>query len=130
MWKSSSCSSPKHCESVTAAVVTWDWSQVLWPFNDQCSHHLETSQLIFSANQLTGFYTMGKLVVKGLIVTNSGLRKSSLNKFTASAANLLESFWFILNFEQTTDFSPLQMFLFNKNYMLLLCKLQDSIWDM
>ena len=37
------------------------------PFNDQCSRHIETSQLICSANQLTGFYMMGTLVVKGLI---------------------------------------------------------------
>ena len=35
-------------------------------FHDQCSHHIETSQLIFRANQLTGFYMMGSLVVKGL----------------------------------------------------------------
>ena len=34
-------------------------------FNDQCSHHIETSQLICRANQLTGFYMMGTLVVKG-----------------------------------------------------------------
>ena len=34
--------------------------------NDQCSHHIETSQLICSANQLTGFYMMRTLVVKGL----------------------------------------------------------------
>ena len=36
------------------------------PFNDQCSHHIETSQLICSANQLISFYMMGTLVVKGL----------------------------------------------------------------
>ena len=36
-------------------------------FNDQCSHHIETSQLICRANQLTGFYMMGTLVVKGLM---------------------------------------------------------------
>ena len=36
------------------------------PFNDQCSHNIETSQMIFSANQLTGFYMVGTLVVKGL----------------------------------------------------------------
>ena len=35
-------------------------------FNDHCSHHIETSQLIGSANQLTSFYMMGTLVVKGL----------------------------------------------------------------
>ena len=38
----------------------------LLPFNDQCSHHIETSQLICSANQLTGFYMMGALVYKVL----------------------------------------------------------------
>ena len=32
----------------------------------QCSHHIETGQLICSANQLTGFYMMGILVVKWL----------------------------------------------------------------
>ena len=31
-----------------------------WPF------HIETSQLIWSANQLPGFYMRGTLVVKGL----------------------------------------------------------------
>ena len=36
------------------------------PFNDQCSHHIETSQLICSSNQLTGFYIMGTLVAKRL----------------------------------------------------------------
>ena len=36
--------------------------------NDQCSHHIETSQLICRADQLTGFYMMGTLVVKGLII--------------------------------------------------------------
>ena len=37
------------------------------PFNDQCFPHIETNQLICRANQLTGFYMMGTLVVKGLI---------------------------------------------------------------
>ena len=40
---------------------------VIKAFNDQYSHHIETSQLICKANQLTGFYMMGTLVVKGLI---------------------------------------------------------------
>ena len=34
--------------------------------NKQCSLHIGTSQLICRANQLTGFYMMGTLVVKGL----------------------------------------------------------------
>ena len=36
------------------------------PFNDQCSHHIETSQLICSTNQLSGFYMIRTLVVKRL----------------------------------------------------------------
>ena len=39
------------------------------PFNDQCSHHIETSQLICSANQLTGFCMIGALVFKRLTGT-------------------------------------------------------------
>ena len=35
--------------------------------NDQYSHHIENSQLICRANQLTSFYIIGTLVVKGLI---------------------------------------------------------------
>ena len=38
----------------------------LQPFNDQCPSHLETSQLICRANQLTSFYMRGTLVAKGL----------------------------------------------------------------
>ena len=41
-----------------------DSGNFLEPFNDQCSHHIETSHLICSANQLTGFYMMRTLVVK------------------------------------------------------------------
>ena len=36
------------------------------PIIDQCSHHIETSQLICTANQLTGYYMMGALMVNGL----------------------------------------------------------------
>ena len=45
--------------------------KALEPFNGQCSYHVETSQLICSANQMTGFYMMGTLVVKGLKSTES-----------------------------------------------------------
>ena len=44
------------------------------PFNDQCSHHVETSQLICSANQLTGFYMRGTLVVKRLMYSYENLK--------------------------------------------------------
>ena len=40
----------------------------------QCPSHIETSELIFSANQLTSFYMRGTLVVKGL--NQSKLAKS------------------------------------------------------
>ena len=40
--------------------------EVLKHFNDQYSYHIETSQLIYRANYLTGFYMMGTLVDKGL----------------------------------------------------------------
>ena len=40
--------------------------QSVLPFNDQCPSHIETGQLLCSANQLTGFYMSGTLVLKGL----------------------------------------------------------------
>ena len=36
------------------------------PLTDQYFHHIETSHLICSANQMTGLYMMETLVVKGL----------------------------------------------------------------
>ena len=39
-----------------------------WHIYDHCSHYIETGQLIFSANQLTGFYMMEAKVVKGFKV--------------------------------------------------------------
>ena len=36
------------------------------PFNGQCPSHIETSQLICRANQLTGFYVRRTLTVKWL----------------------------------------------------------------
>ena len=46
-----------------------NWSEMgnmSWSFNHQCPSHTETSQLICSTNQLTGFYMRGTLVVKEL----------------------------------------------------------------
>ena len=40
--------------------------KIVQPFNDQCRSQIETSQLICPANQLTGFYMRGTLVVKRL----------------------------------------------------------------
>ena len=39
------------------------------PFNSQCPSHIETSQLICSENQLTGFYVREILTDKGLLNT-------------------------------------------------------------
>ena len=44
-------------------------SQVLkffQPFNDQLSPHLGTSQLVYRANQLIGYFMMGTLALKWL----------------------------------------------------------------
>ena len=52
--------------------------------NDQCSRHIETSQLICRANKLIGFYIMGTLVVNGLTaaitirVTETNLEPSQI----------------------------------------------------
>ena len=48
---------------------------------DLCSHHIETSQLICRAKQLTGFYMMGTLVVKELMSFYSPeiIRKTMMN---------------------------------------------------
>ena len=46
-----------------------NWSEMgnmRWSFNHQCPSQTETSQLICSTNQLTGFYMRGTLVVKEL----------------------------------------------------------------
>ena len=36
------------------------WPEMSEPINDLCPHHIETSQLICIANQLTGFLYDGK----------------------------------------------------------------------
>ena len=48
-------------------------------FIDQCSHHIETSQLICSANQLTGIYMIGTLFVKRLRIFYALDRRIFLN---------------------------------------------------
>ena len=50
------------------------------PFNYHCFHHIETSQLVYRANQLTGFYMMGTLVVKRLRCTAQKI-KFPMNHF-------------------------------------------------
>ena len=40
----------------------------LKPIKCQCCTHVETSQLIFTANQLTGFYVRATMVFNGLSI--------------------------------------------------------------
>ena len=50
------------------------------PLTTNVPHHIETSQLICSANQLTGFYMMRTLVVNGLMqVMCDHLKMISIN---------------------------------------------------
>ena len=46
-----------------------------------CSDHTETSQFICFANQLTGFYMIGTLVVKGLKIPLSSRDNRKENSF-------------------------------------------------
>ena len=46
--------------------MTASSGSTLNPLKTYVPYHIETSQLICSANQLTGFYMMGTLVVNGL----------------------------------------------------------------
>ena len=63
--------------------------------NDQCSCYTETCQLICRANQLTGFYIMGTLVVKGLTptiaarVTETNLQPSQISVTGLSKSRFL-----------------------------------------
>ena len=54
------------------------------------SLHIETSQLIFRTNQLTGFYMMEKLVVKRLTnISSSFLRSIAYGPFDVTTVTLL-----------------------------------------
>ena len=46
------------------------------PFKDQCSHNIETSQLICTENKLTGFYMIGTLVLKRLQYSKENCHKT------------------------------------------------------
>ena len=55
--------------------------QLLKPIKCQCCPHIETSQLICKANQLTGFYMRATLAFNGLITKNkfSHIQKISID---------------------------------------------------
>ena len=59
------CKSPTITKTRNSSVI-YKPEKKTQPFNGQCSHHIETIQLICRANQLTSFYMMGTLAVKKL----------------------------------------------------------------
>ena len=90
----------------------WLIIQPNWLFNDQCSRHIETSQLICSSNQLTGRYVMGTFVVKvlynqsnlndflGMVISHEVLCESSSRKLHNDSQDLL----FIIPFQPSVVF--------------------------
>ena len=54
-------------------IVFWgcEYSSEYYPIKRQNYHHIETSQLICRANQLTGFYMMATLAVNELMIIYS-----------------------------------------------------------
>ena len=65
------------------------------PFNNQCSHHVETSQLICRANQLIDFYMVGALVVKRLIKHFFVIRRFGVSLFLFQDEIGLSWYWHI-----------------------------------
>ena len=49
-----------------------------YPIKGQCCPHIETSQLICDANQLTGFYMRATLALNGLNKTCNKISKYNL----------------------------------------------------
>ena len=50
------------------------------PIKCQCCPHVENSQLICCANQLTGFYRRATLTLKGLSTSDLKMKRAPLNK--------------------------------------------------
>ena len=65
MFKLAKWNAPKQTASVAERMHSI-CARLDQPLNDQCSHHIETSQMSCSANQLVGFYMIETLIVKGL----------------------------------------------------------------
>ena len=120
----------------------WLIIQPNWLFNDQCSRHIETSQLICSSNQLTGRYVMGKFVVKvlynqsnlndflGMVISHEVLCESSSRKLHNDSQDLLR----IIPFQPSVcvSYRKQSFVLFSKTYDQFLCETQRRIngsWD-
>ena len=74
-------------------------------FSDQCYNHIETSQLICRANQLTGFYMMGTLVLVKRTMTFPYL-KMKRSKFVILSIQKLDSHLFFLVIQIFDFFLP------------------------
>ena len=64
-------------------------------------HHIETSQLICRANQLTGFYMMRTFVVKGLRLSlkeTQYLQIESIEKGTHTNENMMLKLFYLYGF--------------------------------
>ena len=59
-----SCQTSISCSRVTAR-INWEICKIIYPFQDGGRYHIETSPLIWGANQGTGFYMITASVLKG-----------------------------------------------------------------
>ena len=65
-----SCGAWVYCEDVSSVLYIFFYflHTISWLSKCQSCHHIETSRLIYSANQLTGFYMMAPLTFNELIM--------------------------------------------------------------
>ena len=96
------------------------WSE---PFNDQCSHHVETSQLICRANQLTGFYMMGTLAIKEFPGYTAGSFENVLRILPKYFQSIFSKFAFrypvtLIKKVSTKDFTREFAVFFQVNYLI------------
>ena len=78
-------------------------------FSDQCYYHIETSQLICRANQLTGFYMMGTLVLVKRTMTFPYL-KMKRSKFVILSIQKLDSHVVFLGYTNLRFFSSVKCY--------------------
>ena len=70
------CSKCEKCFSMMMLIHIKQNLNNIWSSMHESCHHIETSQLICKANQLTGFYMMATLPFNELSNTEAELKKS------------------------------------------------------
>ena len=85
----------------------WSLAMIPWPIKWQFCSHIETSQLICCANQLSGFHMRATLAINGLIE----------NQVNAMQANAIS--WLKIYYRQTLIFAD------QENYSI---SLKTAIW--